>query len=177
MTADRILALVSEQVLACRRVVEREGLNLRHVKPHGALYNIAASNEETAKAIVHAVRDLDGSLLLYALAGSALARVGRAAGLTMIAEGFADRAYGADGRLVPRTEPGAVLEDEAVIRTQLRHLLNGRIMTVEGTVIPLSFQSLCLHSDTPNAVLFARMIRAELDGAGIEVVAASHVDE
>jgi UPF0271 protein len=177
MAADEVRTLVSEQVLACRRVVEREGLKLCHVKPHGALYNMAASDDETAKAVVRAVRDLDGSLMLYALAGSALARLGHAAGLVVIAEGFADRAYRADGRLVSRREAGAVLEHEDVVRTQLRHLLNGRVMTIERTMIPLSIQSLCLHSDTPNAVPLACMIRAELDRAGIEVLAASHVDD
>jgi 5-oxoprolinase (ATP-hydrolysing) subunit A len=177
MAADQIRALVSEQVLACRRGVERERLKLRHVKPHGALYNMAASNDEAANAVVRAVRDVDGSLMLYALAGSALARVAHAAGLVVIAEGFADRAYDGAGRLLPRREAGAILEHEDVVRTQLRHLLNGRVITVERTVIPLAIQSLCLHNDTPNAVRLARMIRAELDHAGIEVLAPSHADD
>jgi UPF0271 protein len=138
---------------------------------------MAASDEETAKAIVRAVRDLDGSLMLYALPGSALARVGQAAGLVMIAEGFADRAYRADGRLLPRSEAGAVLEQEDVVRMHIRHLLEGRVMTVERTMIPLSIESLCLHSDTPNAVRLARLIRAELNRAGVEVLAARHADQ
>jgi 5-oxoprolinase (ATP-hydrolysing) subunit A len=176
MEADQVRALVTEQVLTCRRIVEREGLKLRHVKPHGALYNMAAGHAETANAIVTAVRELDGSLMLYALAGSVLSRAGEAAGLVVIAEGFADRAYQADGRLLPRKEAGAIFEHEDVVRTQLRELLRGSVRTVDRTVIPLSIRSLCLHSDTANAVLLARMIRAELDHAGVEVLAASHVD-
>jgi UPF0271 protein len=174
--ANDIRSFVGEQVLACRHVLEAEGLTLRHVKPHGALYNMAARDEETAGAIVRAVRDIDESLKLYALAGSVLARVGEAAGLAVIHEGFADRAYRADGRLVPRCDTGAVIEHQDGVRAQLRRLIQGTVMTVEGTLIPVSVHTLCLHSDTPQALLLARMIREELDHAGIEILAASDVD-
>jgi UPF0271 protein len=173
---NEIRALVSEQVTTCGRVIESEGVKLRHVKPHGALYNMAARNEPIAKAIVTAVRDVDGSLLLYALAGSVLARVGEAAGLRVIHEGFADRAYRADGRLASRSEAGAVIEHEDGVRKQLRQLIDGNVMTVDGTLIPVSIQSLCLHSDTPQALVLARMIRHELERIGIEMLAATHVD-
>jgi UPF0271 protein len=173
--ADEIRALVTEQVMRCGRVLETEGFTLRHVKPHGALYNMAARDEEIAEAIVTAVREVDGSLLLYALAGSMLARVGKAAGLEVVEEGFADRAYRDDGRLVSRGEPGAVIEHAACVREQLHHLLNEAVMTVERRLIPMSIHSLCLHSDTPQALMLARMIRTELQRSGIEV-AASHVD-
>jgi 5-oxoprolinase (ATP-hydrolysing) subunit A len=122
------------------------------------------------------VRDVDGSLLLYALAGSVLARVGEAAGLRVIHEGFADRAYRADGRLASRSEAGAVIEHEDGVRKQLRQLIDGNVMTVDGTLIPVSIQSLCLHSDTPQALVLARMIRHELERIGIEMLAATHVD-
>jgi UPF0271 protein len=174
--ASEIRALVAEQVLLCRRVLQNEGITLRHVKPHGALYNMAASDEETADAIVTAVSEVDASLILYAMAGSVLARAGEAAGMVVIHEGFADRAYRADGRLVPRSEAGAVIDHEDGIRGQLRGLLDGNILTVERTILPVFIQSLCLHSDTPKALPLARLIRAELERAGIEVVAASHVD-
>jgi UPF0271 protein len=174
--ANEITTLVREQVLACRRVLESDGLALRHVKPHGALYNMAARDEETADAIVAAVRDVDKSLRLYALAGSVLARIGEAAGLAVIREGFADRAYRTDGRLVPRSESGAVIEHQEGVRAQIRRLIQGNVMTVDGTLLPVSIHTLCLHSDTPKALLLARLIREELDRAGIEVLAASHVD-
>jgi UPF0271 protein len=176
ITPDEIRVLVSEQVTTCGRIMDSEGFKLRHVKPHGALYNMAASDKDVAKAIVTAVRDVDNSLLLYALAGSVLARVGEAAGLGVIHEGFADRAYRANGQLVSRSEPGAVIEDENNVRAQLHQLIHGTVMTVEQTLIPVSIQSLCLHSDTPQALMLARMIREELAHNEIEVVAAGHVD-
>jgi len=175
LPADEVRTLISEQVLTCSRAVETEGCALRHVKPHGALYNMAALNTDIAEAVASAVRDVDGSLVLYALAGSVLARVGEMAGLIVIHEGFADRAYRADGRLVPRTEAGAVIEHEDGVREQLRQLINGRVMTVDGTVIPMSIHTLCLHSDTPQALALAYLIRAELERTGIEVLPATHV--
>ena len=171
-----IQALVTEQVMACVRVLESEGFTLRHVKPHGALYNMAARSEGIAEAIVAAVRQIDGSLFLYALAGSVLARVGEAAGLSVVQEGFVDRAYRADGRLLSRSETGAVIHQEVRVREQLRQLINGSIPTVEQTLIPMSVQSLCLHSDTPQAVALARLIHHDLDRYGIKMLAASHVD-
>ena len=175
LTTDEVRALVSEQVMTCVRIVEADGWKVRHVKPHGALYNLAAKNEDVAEAIVSAVRDVDDSLLLYALAGSVLARVGEAGGLTVIQEGFADRAYRADGRLVPRSEAGAVIEDENAVREQLRHLIDGRVRTVERTLIPVSIHTVCLHSDTPHALALAHLIRKELERARIEVLPATHV--
>jgi UPF0271 protein len=176
ITADEVRIVVSEQVMICRRVMESEGFKLRHVKPHGALYNTAARNQGIADAIVTAVCQVDRSLLLYALAGSVLAQAGEAAGLAIVHEGFADRAYRADGHLVPRSEAGAVIEHEDGVRQQLHLLIQGNVMTVERTLIPMSIQSLCLHSDTPKALALARMIRKELARVGIEVLAASHVD-
>ncbi|HKY72628.1 MAG TPA: 5-oxoprolinase subunit PxpA [Nitrospira sp.] len=176
VNADEVLTLMSEQLMACASLLEAEGFRLKHVKPHGALYNMAARNEDIAEGIVAAVRKVDRSLLLFALAGSVLARRAEASGLRVVHEGFADRAYHGNGRLVPRSEAGAVLEQEAEVREQLRLLMNETVMTVERTVIPLSIQSLCLHSDTPQALALAVMIRQELERAGIEVVAASHVD-
>ena len=176
IAADEVRALVIEQVITCVRVLETEGLRLRHVKPHGALYNMAARDERAAEAIVTAVLDIDASLLLYALAGSVLARVGESAGLAVVHEGFADRGYRADGRLVPRGETGAVLEREDAVRQQLHHLVHGTVMTIERTPLPVSIRSLCLHSDTPAALGLARMIREELARMGIEVVAAGHVE-
>ena len=174
--ASDVRSLVTEQVSTCSRVLKREGSTLRHVKPHGALYNMAARDEKIAEAVVNAVRDVDGSLLLYALAGSTLARVAKASGLEVVHEGFADRAYGADGRLISRSEAGAVIEDEDRVRAQLHRLLNETVMTIEHRLIPMPIRSLCLHSDTPQALVLARMIREELLSNGIEVVAASHAD-
>ena len=174
--AGEVETLMSEQLMTCAGLLEADGLRLRHVKPHGALYNLAARNEDIAEAIVTAVLNVDRSLLLFALAGSVLARRAEASGLRVVHEGFADRAYHASGRLVPRSLAGAVIEHEAKVRAQLRLLINESVMTAEGTLMPLSIQSLCLHSDTPQALALALMIRQELEQAGIEVVAASRVD-
>ena len=175
VTPNDIRCLVSEQVMTLGSVLEGEGFKLWHVKPHGALYNMAARDEGIAEAIVTAVCEIDRSLFLYALAGSVLARMGEAAGLRVIHEGFADRAYRGNGQLVSRSEPGAVIEDEDNVRAQLHQLINETVMTVESTLIPMPIHTLCLHSDTPNALVLARMIREELERAGIEVLPASHV--
>lgn len=176
VSPNDIRGLVIEQVMTCGRVLEGEGFKLRHVKPHGALYNMAARDEGVARAIVTAVREIDRSLFLYALAGSMLARMGEAAGLTVIHEGFADRAYRGNGQLVARSEPGAVIEDEEGVRVQLHQLINETVVTVEKTLIPMPIHTLCLHSDTPNALVLARMIRKELECTGIEVLAPRYVD-
>ena len=174
LKAEDVRVLVSEQVLSCRRILEGEGFKLRHVKPHGALYNVAAWDEGIADAIVTTVLEIDASLLLYALAGSVVARVAERAGLNVVREGFADRAYGANGLLIPRSNAGALIEQEDGVRAQLHQLMDGTVRTVEQTLIPMSIQSLCLHSDTPKALRLATMIRGELERAGVEVVPANH---
>jgi 5-oxoprolinase (ATP-hydrolysing) subunit A len=176
ITANEVRVAVSEQVMICRHIMETEGFKLRHVKPHGALYNTAARDERIAEGIVTAVRDVDPSLLLYALAGSVLGRVAQAAEMKVVHEGFADRAYRSNGELVSRNEAGAVIQQEDRVREQLRQLIDGNVMTVERTLIPMVIHSLCLHSDTPKALELVRMIREELERNGVEVLAASHVD-
>lgn len=168
---DDIEALVARQIDILAEVLDRDGLTLTHVKSHGALYNKAARDSDIAQAIVRAVQAVDRTLLLYALAGSELVTVALAAGLTVVNEAFADRAYRADGRLVPRSERGAVLETEAAVRRQLHQLMKGVVTSVEGALLRIQADSLCLHSDTPQAVVLARMVRQELDAAGILVAA------
>ena len=112
--------LIVDQIALLVDVLAEDRLSLTHVKPHGALYNMAAKDPAIAGAIVRAVQAIDRTLLLYALAGSVLAQAAQAAGLTVVREAFADRAYRADGSLVPRSEPGALLATEAAVRRQLR---------------------------------------------------------
>src|SRR5262249_60154601 len=111
--------LIMEQVQPLRAILATERLTLSHVKPHGGLYNMAARDSIVAEAVVTAILQLDRRLLLYALAGSILARLAQKAALGAVQEAFADRAYRADGSLVPRTERGAILEDEEKVRQQL----------------------------------------------------------
>jgi 5-oxoprolinase (ATP-hydrolysing) subunit A len=152
-----VYADVTEQVRALASIVEAQGGRMRHVKPHGALYNQAARDEELASAIARAVRDFDPSLALVGLAGSASIRAAREAGLRAVEEGFADRAYTDAGELVPRGTPGAMIEDEERSVRQVFDLIERGIETV------------CLHGDAPEALAFARRIRASLEATRIEI--------
>jgi UPF0271 protein len=155
---DELAAEVLYQLGALDACCRAAGTQVRYVKPHGALYNTAARDEDTAAAIVAGVRAF-GGLPVLSLPGSALARSTEAAGLAAVAEGFADRAYAADGTLVPRGTPGALLEDEAAIARQVVELAGGAL------------RSICVHGDSPGAVSAARGARAALEAAGIAVEA------
>lgn len=170
-SAQEVEALVVDQVATLADVLGRDRLTLTHVKPHGALYNMAARNPHVAQAIVHAVQAVNPTLLLYALAGSVLAQAAQAAGLFVVHEAFVDRAYRADGSLLPRSEPGALLCTDELVRLRLGQLIMGSVTSVEGTTIPVHADSLCLHADTPHAVALARLVRQELQAAGIRVAA------
>jgi len=171
VSSEDIVALVISQIETLANVLARERFTLAHVKPHGALYNMAASDSGVAQAIVHAVQSVDRSLSLVALAGSELVKAGLAAGLRIVQESFADRAYRANGTLVPRSEPGAVLQIEEDIRRRVRELVTGAVMSIEGPSVPIQPDTLCLHADTPHAVRLARWVRKELESAGIRLAA------
>jgi 5-oxoprolinase (ATP-hydrolysing) subunit A len=174
VASEEITALVVSQIETLADVLARDHLALTHVKPHGALYNMAASNPEVARAIVHAVQAVDRTFLLYALAGSELVKAAQVAGLTVVQEAFADRAYLADGTLVPRSAQGAVLQTEQDIRRRLHNLMTGAVKSVDGGSVPIHADTLCLHADTPHAVPLARMIRHEFESAGIRLAAVRH---
>ena len=174
ISSEEIDALTVSQIETLADVLARERVTLTHVKPHGALYNMAARNSDVARAIVHAVQSVNRTFLLYALAGSELVKAGQAAGLRVVQEAFADRAYRADGTLVPRSEAGALLETEQDIRRRLRHVIAGAVMSVDGASVPIKADTLCLHADTPHAVPLARMMRHELEAAGIRLAAVHH---
>lgn len=163
--------LVVYQVGALAAFVKAEGGRLQHVKPHGALYNMAAKDMALAEAVARAVHDVDPSLVLYGLAGSCLVRAAEAEGLAAASEVFADRTYQDDGSLTPRSQPGAVLtDDEAAIRQVLGMALCGTVTTVTGKEIPVRADTVCIHGDSPKALDFARRIRERLLGEGIEIV-------
>jgi len=146
------------------------GTTVRYVKPHGALYNVAATDETQAAAVVAAVRDYDASLPLLCLPGSVLAELAAGAGLTVIPEGFADRAYEPNGRLAPRGTPGAVLTDPAeVVARAVRIAKEQTVTATDGSTIPVRVASICLHGDTPDAPSLARGIRDALTAAGVSV--------
>jgi UPF0271 protein len=143
---------------------------VRYVKPHGALYNTAAVDEGQASAVVAAVVDFAPDLPVLCQPGSVLARVAGAAGLTVVGEGFADRGYRADGRLVPRSAPGALVHDPAAVAERaVRMAVDGSVVAVDGTAVSVPVRSICLHGDTTGAVTLARSVRAALAEAGLEL--------
>jgi len=167
-------AYVLYQLGALEAFLRPHGLRLRHVKPHGALYNAAAADPALARAVCAAVRDFDPSLVLYGLSGSCLLRAAEDAGLAACSEVFADRAYEEDGTLVPRGRPGAVIGDgQEAIRRVLRMVTEGRVTAISGKDIPLHADTVCIHGDGEKAVLFAAALRRALGENGIRVCAPS----
>jgi len=172
VASEEVFALVTYQVGAFRAIANSLGAEPRHVKPHGALYNMAARDPSLAGAVVRAIAAVDRSLLLFAPGGSALARAGEELGLRVAREVFADRNYLPDGSLVPRTRPDALLHDvaEAGVRV-LRMLREGVVRAVDGRDIPIAADTICVHGDTPESAAFARQLRESLAAAGVAVAA------
>ncbi|MDJ0351017.1 5-oxoprolinase subunit PxpA [Cryobacterium sp. PH29-G1] len=158
------------QIGAVQALARAAGTRVRYVKPHGALYNTIARHPVQAQAVVDAVLAVDPSLPLMVLPNSEIERRAQAAGLRTVAEAFADRAYNADGSLVSRTLPGAVLHSvEAVTAQVVRLALEGTVVAIDGSIIAVPVQSICLHGDTPDAVRLAAAVRTALLGAGVTV--------
>ncbi|GAC1638494.1 MAG: 5-oxoprolinase subunit PxpA [Herpetosiphon sp.] len=174
LTPAEVSAHLLAQVGALAAIATAEGLSLTHVKPHGALYNHAARTPSWAQAIAATVAAFRADLILVGLAGSELITAGRAAGLQVAEEAFADRAYEADGSLRSRSQPGALLEDDADVLRQVINILHGFVLTPGGKQLPLKADTICLHGDTPGAGQRARMLATELPRAGITVVALRH---
>lgn len=160
---------VAYQIGALAGLAAHAGVRLAHVKPHGALYNLAWDDRDAAGAIARAVRGVNPSLAVYAPPGSELQREAQARSLVVIAEGFADRAYLATGRLAPRDQPGAVITDPAQAAAQALALANGVVTCVSGETIPIGIATLCIHSDTKTAVAIAQAVRARLFAQGIGI--------
>jgi 5-oxoprolinase (ATP-hydrolysing) subunit A len=151
------------------------GTRVRYVKPHGALYNTAATDEAQAAAVVAAVVDYDRSLPVLCPPGSVLAQLATGAGLRAVAEGFADRGYQASGALVPRRSPGAlVASPDEVAERAVRMAVESSVLTVDGVELRLPVESICVHGDTPGAVALAHGVRAALSRAGVPLGAFVH---
>jgi UPF0271 protein len=162
------------QLGALHAFVRAAGTHLHHVKPHGALYNMAARDHALAYAIAAAVRDFNPTLILMGLAGSALVDAGRAAGLRVQHEGFCDRRYRADGSLTPRSEAGAVIEDIDTAVAQAVSIATAKEATVgDGARVHIEADSLCVHGDRANAAAFAECLHRALTDAGVQIAAAT----
>jgi UPF0271 protein len=170
VSPEEIRRLVAEQISSLQKIAADLGRRVRHVKPHGALYNLAARDPRIADAITDAVWAAGKELLLYGLAGSELIRSGKARGLRVLSEVFADRAYANDGSLVPRTEPHAVLRGErAMVEQALSMATRGVVSSFQGRGIPVLAETICLHGDGPHPVEFAKRLRGALQEAGVVV--------
>ncbi|QRM33019.1 LamB/YcsF family protein [Microvirga sp. VF16] len=171
-TSAELVADTIYQIGALRGLARAAGTRVRYVKPHGALYNTMAHDARQAADVIEGIRAIDPSLVLMALAGAPIVIQARAAGLTVVCEAFADRAYNADGSLVSRRLPGSVIHDpQAIAERMLRLVAEGCITAIDGTDIALEAQSICVHGDTPSAVAVARTLRDTLISQGIELKA------
>jgi len=158
LSPSEIYQLVQKQVLILQKIAAESGAKLNHVKPHGALYNESAKNETVAHAIAKAIFDLDPSLILFGLSQSHSISQAEEIGLRVAHETFADRAYLEDGRLMPRSQNGAVHEDLNLVTLQVIDLQNGYVKTVLGHKIRLTSDTICIHGDGPNALSFVKNI-------------------
>jgi UPF0271 protein len=174
-----IASFVHEQSMAVASACARHGVAMSHVKAHGALYNDAMVDDGLSDALLDGLARTaadagDPGLPVMGMPGSSLHRACLLRNVPFIAEAFADRAYAADGTLVPRTAPGAVLhETDVVVHQVLRIVCEAVVIAVDGSAIRMSASSICVHGDTPGAVGMAREVRSALEGAGIRVVAPS----
>ncbi|WNC17427.1 5-oxoprolinase subunit PxpA [Brevibacillus brevis] len=160
--------IVVYQVGALQAFVKAEGGSMQHVKPHGALYNMAATRPALAEAIAEAIYKVNPSLILYGLAGSELTRAGARIGLRTAHEVFADRTYQEDGTLTPRSQPDAMITEQSQSLAQvIRMVTEGRVLSLQGVDVPIQADTVCIHGDGAHALEFARSIHAAFEGAGI----------
>lgn len=171
LSPGEIRALVRDQIDRIRSIADEEHVSLRHVKPHGALYNVSAREPDVALAIAEAVHLIDPGLVLVGLAGSPSIHAAESLGLRVAHEVFAERGYAASGQLLPRSAPGAVIAslDDAIAQA-LDMALHGRVRTADGGVLTLCADTLCLHGDRSDAATFARALRDSLEAGGVDIL-------
>jgi len=171
-TPREIEDLVVYQIGALAAVAAAQGVRLQHVKPHGALYNMAAREAALADAIARAAASVDATLILFGLPGSQLIQAGQRGGLRTAREVFAVRGYQPDGALVPRHLPGAIIDNaDAVVARALSMVQTCTVTAVDGTLVSLEIDTICVHGDTPGAAALAARIRTALTDAGVTVAA------
>lgn len=169
-SSEELVGDVIYQIGALKGLAQAAGGKVTHVKPHGALYNTIAADRRQAADVIQAIAAVDPALVLVALAGSSLVEQARAAGLVVVAEAFADRAYTSDGMLVSRREAGAVLHDpDLVAERMLRLATEGVVEAIDGSLTKVEAQTICVHGDSPGAVAIAQRLRQRLQRAGIGI--------
>jgi UPF0271 protein len=174
LSGDEIFTLMLYQLGAFQAIAHSLGMHVQHVKPHGALYNMAARSEEMADAIVRAVKAVNPKLILFVLPLSALARAAESNELKIAREVFADRNYMPDGSLVPRSRPDALLHDPTAAANRVFGMLrDNKVRAIDGSEVRVKADTICVHGDTPGAVDFARELRLALHQMGIVVAAPS----
>ncbi len=155
--------LVSTQIKLLQKIAADNNTRLHHVKPHGALYNIAAKDKALANAIANGVKDIDENLILYGLSNSFLISEAKAIGLKTASEIFADRTYQDDGSLTPRSQPNALIQNTDEMLQQVSMMLQGKVKTVSGKELPIDAETICIHGDGEHAVEFAKAISTLLN--------------
>ena len=170
VASSDLVADVIYQIGALQGLAQAAGTVVKYVKPHGALYNTIAQDKRQATDVINAIKAIDSSLVLMALAGSPLIAWARDAGLTVVAEAFADRGYTPQGALVSRREKGAVLHDEKLIAERMLKLVrDGVIEAVDGSLVRVEADSICVHGDSPGAVAIARQLRQRFEQEGVKI--------
>nr|WP_312576829.1 5-oxoprolinase subunit PxpA [Sedimentibacter sp.] len=171
VTKEEAKNYIKYQIGSLWAFAQSKGVKLQHVKPHGALYNMAAKDAELAMAIAEGIYEVDSSLILVGLANSELIYAGKKIGLKVANEVFADRAYNSDGSLVSRKKEGAVIHDaELAISRVVRMVKEGKVSSITGEDISINADTICVHGDNPQAVIFVEKIRGILENEGVEVV-------
>jgi UPF0271 protein len=169
-TPREVEDFVAYQIGALAAIAAAQGVRLAHVKPHGALYNMAARDAELGDAIARAIAVVDPALKLFGLPRSKSLEAAHRHSVRAVSEAFADRAYHRDGSLMPRSEPNAVIHDEDIVVTRAVAIARDHmVIAADGTRIPLDVQTICVHGDTPGAAMLASRIRQALNDAGIQV--------
>ena len=167
-----IYEVIVKQVNSLEKIAEENDMAVHHIKPHGALYNMAARDRSLAPFVCLAVLDTDARYILYGLSGSYLIKEGKSHGLKTVNEVFADRTYKDDGSLLPRNKPGALIEDtDKAVAQVLEMVKDGKVTSVSGKKIPIVAETVCIHGDGAHAVEFAKAINQALKKEGIEIMA------
>lgn len=171
MSYEELRACIIYQLGALKGFLDVHGEKIQHVKPHGAMYNMAAKDYEMAKVIAEAVKDVDKDIIFMGLAGSNMIKAAEDVGLKTAGEFFADRAYNYDGTLVSRREEGAVIHStEICVERVLRAIKEGVVRSIEGEDIPVKMETICVHGDNESALEFVRNLRGELIKSGVDII-------